>query len=157
MRAELREWIIALSILAFSLFTQFYLIPNQVECLEEFEIQSFSPRFFPGLAAWIITGLAGLLILIRIVHKPPTPTVEKQRLTVLEELKVVGTFVIAIIYLLAFKYIGFILATFLGLGALLSLQGGLRRPFKTVCFNFKKACAQTPNGNFKPYFGSNSC
>jgi len=123
-----REWVIAFAVLAFGLFTIFYLIPAQIEITEEYELKSLSPAFFPRVATWIITGLS-VLLLISLFRSPGHQTKDTRGMTVGDEFRVVIAMVIAVIYVLAFKYMGFIPASCLGLAALFFLQGK-RRPFR---------------------------
>ena len=128
MKRELREWVVAFAILAFGLFTIFYLIPCQIELAEEYELKSLSPAFFPELAAWIITGLSVLLI-ISLYRSLGHVQEDTSEMTMREEFRVITAIMIAVLYVFAFKYVGFIPASCLGLAALFFLQGK-RRPFR---------------------------
>ena len=122
------DWVVAFSILAFSLFTIFYLIPCQIELAEEYELKSLSPAFFPELAAWIITGLS-VLLTISLYRSHGRVQEDTREVTVGEEFRVIIAILIAVLYVFAFKYVGFIPASCLGLAALFFLQGK-RRPFR---------------------------
>ena len=128
MRGIYREWIIAFAILAFSLFTIFYLIPHQIEITEEYELASLSPAFFPRVATWIISGLS-VLLLISLFRSRKHPKEHDRSMTAGDELRVLTAMGIGVLYVLAFKYVGFIPASCLGLAALFFLQGK-RRPFR---------------------------
>jgi hypothetical protein len=132
MKGELREWMIAIVVVAFSVMSLFYLIPTQIEVLEDYALKCVSPRFFPKVATMIIGILGLLLIFVRINpwHKGVPPA--SNMMSPYEELRVVGAFAAAVFFLLVFKYIGFIPAAFLGLVLLLVIQGGLKHPLKTL-------------------------
>ena len=137
MKGIYREWVIAFTILAFSLFTIFYLIPDQIEITEEYELKSLSPAFFPRIATWIITGLSVLLLII-IFRSRKHPKEDTRTMTVGDEFRVLTAMIIAVLYVLAFKYIGFIPASCLGLAALFFLQGK-RRPFRLAFLSVSTA------------------
>jgi hypothetical protein len=126
----LREWIIAVCILFFSLFTVFYLIPSQIEVTEEYELASLSPAFFPEVSASLIAGLS-VLLMISLFRSGGGQREEGTQMTTEDEFRVVVAIGIAAIYVLAFKYMGFIPASILGLGALFWLQGK-RRPLRLI-------------------------
>ena len=129
----LREWIIAIGILFFSLFTIFYLIPSQIEVTEEYELASLSPAFFPEVSASLIGGLSVLLI-ISLFRSRGERREEVTQMTMEDEFRVIAAIGIAAVYVLAFKYMGFIPASILGLGALFWLQGK-RRPLRLILFS----------------------
>lgn len=118
----LREWFIAFGILFFSLFTLFYLIPSQIEITEEYELKSLSPAFFPEVAAAIIAGLS-ILMMISLVRSHGNLDEERPRMTIEEEYRVVAAITISALYVIAFKYVGFIPSSILVLAALFLLQG----------------------------------
>lgn len=126
----LREWIIAVCILFFSLFTIFYLIPSQIEVTEEYELKSLSPVFFPEVSASLIVGLS-VLLMISLFRSRKRHREEIPHMTMGDEFRVITAMAIAVLYVLAFKYAGFIPASCLGLAALFWLQGK-RRPFRLI-------------------------
>jgi magnesium-transporting ATPase (P-type) len=123
-----REWIIAVGIFFFSLFTIFYLIPTQIEDTEEYDLKSLSPVFFPEVSAALIAVLSILLMII-LFRSSRHQGEEIAPITWGDELRVLAAMGIAAVYVLAFKYIGFIPASILGLGGLFWLQGK-RRPLR---------------------------
>lgn len=125
-----RDWIIALMILLFGVFTIFFLIPNQIEVTEDYELKSLSPAFFPQLTAWIITGLS-VLFMISLFRSRGHRQEAALEITWNDEFRVMTAIGIAVLYLLAFKYVGFIPASCLCLAALFWLQG-IRRPLRLV-------------------------
>ena len=131
---NIREWVIALIILSFSLLTLFYFIPTQIEITDEYALRSLSPAFYPELSAWIIAGLSLLLIVKRFRRTAKAGDENGEGLTGNEELRVGAAFVIAIIFALAFKYVGFLPATFLTLILFFVLQG-IKSPFKLLCLS----------------------
>ena len=130
MRGTFRDWIIALMILLFGVFTIFFLIPIQIEVTEEYELKSLSPAFFPQVTAWIITGLS-VLFMISLFRSRGKRQENDLEITWGDELRVLVAIVIALLYLIAFKYLGFIPASCLCLAALFWLQG-MRRPLRLV-------------------------
>ena len=125
MQHRKRELITAVSIMAATLAIIFYVIPNYIDMEEEFELTSLSPAFFPGLAAWIIAALAGLLA-ISVLWQPKKRTVsdedDEEWLSRAEELNAYKSAMVIVVYVLAMKYIGFLIATVLVLAVLLVLQ-----------------------------------
>jgi hypothetical protein len=130
MRGSLREWIIAFVILLFGVFTIYFLIPTQIEVTEEYELKSLSPAFFPLVAAWIVTGLSVILMisLLRSRNRRQEDTLE---ISWNDEFRVIAVIGIAVLYIFAFKYVGFIPASCLCLASLFWLQGK-RRPLGLV-------------------------
>jgi hypothetical protein len=129
-KGVLREWFIAVGILFFSLFTIFYLIPAQIEVTEEYELRSLSPAFFPEVAASIIAGLS-VLFMISLFRSRSFQRSENPQMTWGDEYRVIAAIGISVVYVLAFKYMGFIPASILGLAALFWLQGK-RRPLRLI-------------------------
>jgi len=129
-----REWIIAFIILSFSLLTIFYLIPSQIEITDEYARRSLSPAFYPGVSAWIIAGLSILLILKRFMRKTEGGDENGIGLTGRDELRVGVAFLIALFFAFAFKYVGFLPATFMTLIFFFLLQG-IKSPFKLLCLS----------------------
>ena len=125
-----REWAIAIAILSFGLLTLFYFIPSQIEITEEYELKSLSPAFFPEVAAWIITGLS-ILHMVNLFRSGRTLKSETSALAMADEARVLTAMAIAVLYVLAFKYAGFIPASCLGLAAMFWLQGK-RRPVPLI-------------------------
>lgn len=121
----LREWVIASLILFFSLFTIFYLTPFQIELTEEYELKSLSPAFFPEVVTYVIAGLS-VLLMINLFRSRKHYKDEIQEMTMGDECRVIANIGISAMYLLAFRYIGFIPSSILGLGALFWLQGKRR-------------------------------
>ena len=103
----LREWIIAVCILFFSLLTIFYLIPSQIEVTEEYELKSLSPVFFPEVSASLILGLS-VLLMISLFRSRKRQREEIPHMTMADEFRVITAMAIAVLYVLAFKYAGFI-------------------------------------------------
>jgi len=133
-KGEIREWVIGFIVVTFSAVVLLYIIPNQIEIFEEYEVKSLSPRFFPELAALTI-GILGLALLtMRIKGRPGTAPPRSKMMSRIEELHVVGAFATAVFFLLVFTYIGFIPAAFLSLSALFTIQGGMKRPIRTLAF-----------------------
>jgi hypothetical protein len=130
MKGTYRDWIIAFIILLFGVFTIFFLIPTQIEVTEEYELKSLSPAFFPQLTAWIITGLS-VLFMISLFRSRGHRQEKGLDITWGDEFRVVGAIVISLLYLIAFKYLGFIPASCLCLAALFWLQG-MRQPLRLV-------------------------
>jgi putative tricarboxylic transport membrane protein len=128
MRSTFRDWIIALIILLFGVFTIFFLIPMQIEVTEEYELKSLSPAFFPQVTAWIITGLS-VLFMISLFRSRGHRQEAAPEITWNDEFRVMAAIGISVLYLLAFKYVGFIPASCLCLAALFWLQG-IRRPLR---------------------------
>ena len=129
-KSLLREWVIALSILLLSLFTLFYLIPAQIEITEEYELRSLSPAFFPEVAASIIAGLS-ILFMISLFRSAGFQKEEISQMTRGDEYRVIAAIGISVVYVLAFKYMGFIPSSILGLAALFWLQGK-RQPIRLI-------------------------
>jgi len=129
MRSAFQDWIIALFILLFSLFTYFYLIPAQIEIAEEYDLRSLSPAFFPEVATSIIAGLSILLMISLLRSRRRRENVASQT-NFGDEIRVAAAIGISAAYVIAFKYMGFIPASILVLGALFRLQG--KRFFKLI-------------------------
>ena len=123
MTTNRREWIVALVVLAFGLLTVYYIIPTQVELTDDYELHSLSPAFFPSLAAWMVTFLAGILILKRFRRSPEEDEDKEPELSLRENLRVVAFFGLAFLFVLSFKYLGFPLATGISLLIFFFLQG----------------------------------
>jgi uncharacterized membrane protein YozB (DUF420 family) len=132
MREKTKEITISASIMLLGLVTLFYLIPAQVDVSEDFEVKSLSPAFFPELAAILIVLLSGILIVTWFVHRKDRAENEGLRessgseMTAGEEMRVVGAFIIAALYYLGFKYLGFLISTVICLAGMFLLQGGKR-------------------------------
>jgi len=129
MRSAFQDWAIALFILLFSLFTYFYLIPAQIEIAEEYDLRSLSPAFFPEVATSIIAGLSILLMISLLRSRGRRENIASQT-NFADEIRVVAAIGISAAYVIAFKYMGFIPASILVLGALFRLQG--KRFFKLI-------------------------
>jgi hypothetical protein len=129
-KGHLREWIIAIAIFTFSLFTILYLIPSQIEVTEEYDLKSLSPVFFPEVSAYLI-ALLSILLMVSLFRSGKRPMEEIPYMTRADELRVIAAIGIAAAYVLAFKYMGFIPASILGLGALFWLQGK-RQPLRLI-------------------------
>jgi len=129
-KGHLREWIIAAAIFAFSLFTILYLIPSQIEVTEEYELKSLSPDFFPEVSAYLIAALS-ILLMIRLFRIPGGQKEKIPYMTIGDELRVIASIGIAAVYVLAFKYMGFIPASILVLMAFFWLQGR-RKPLRLI-------------------------
>lgn len=121
----LREWIIAIGIFSFSLFTIFYLIPSQIEATEEYELKCLSPAFFPEMSAVLITGLTVLFMISLLTYRRKRGG-DSPHMTMEDEFRVLAAIGIAVVYVVAFKYMGFIPASILVLFALFRLQGKTR-------------------------------
>lgn len=128
-----RERVTALVVLAAVLLVLIYVIPNHIELGEEYELTGLSPAFFPKLAAWIIAGLAVLLFAMTLVNKKEQEGGEddEEWLSSGEEWNAYKSFLVAIGYLFAMKYVGFLISTVLVLGVLFVLQG-VKRPLKVA-------------------------
>ena len=124
MQYRKREVITAVSILVAALAIIFYVIPNYIDMEEEFELASLSPAFFPNLAAWIIAALAGLLAISALWQpkKAATDNSDEEWLSRTEELNTYKAALVIVGYVLAMKYIGFLISTVLVLAVLLVLQ-----------------------------------
>ncbi|MFH1487435.1 MAG: tripartite tricarboxylate transporter TctB family protein [Pseudomonadota bacterium] len=134
MTSHIREWIIALIPLSFSLLTIFYLIPNQIELTDEYARRSLSPAFYPELSAWIIALLSVLLIIKRFRRPVQRAEEEGAGLSRGEEVRVGIAFVIALFFAFCFAYIGFLPATFFTLILFFILQE-IKKPFKLFCLS----------------------
>lgn len=124
MQYRKREVITAVSILVATLAIIFYVIPNHIDLEEEFELASLSPAFFPNLAAWIIAALAGLLAISTLWEpkKMVTDSSDEEWLSRAEERNAYKAALVIVVYVLAMKYIGFLIATVLALAVLIVLQ-----------------------------------
>ena len=109
----------------------FYVIPNYIDLEEEFELASLSPAFFPLLATWIIAALAGLLAISALWQPKKTATDggDEEWLSRTEELSAYKAAMVIVAYVLAIKYIGFLIATALTLAVLLVLQD-IKKPLQ---------------------------
>ena len=128
-----RELITAVSILVAALTIIFYVIPNYIDLEEEFEMASLSPAFFPMLATWIIAALAGLLAVsaLRLPQKTMIDDDDEKWLSPAEERNAYKAALGIVVYVLAMKYIGFLIATALVLAVLLVLQD-IKKPHHVV-------------------------
>ena len=134
MSIKIKEFIIALVPLVFSLVTLFYFIPTQIELTEEYGRRSLSPAFYPELASWIVAFLS-LLLIVRNLRKPPQSIdIEGTSLDFNEELRVGVSFFIALFFAICFTYIGFLLATFLTLILFFILQG-IKGVLRLLCLS----------------------
>ena len=130
MSEKTKEIVIAFSILALGLVTLFYLIPTQVKVAEDLEIKSLSPAFFPELATVLIIFLSGVLIVTWFIHCTDRDDSDGRRepsrseMTAREELRVLGAFLIAVLYYFGFKYFGFLITSAVCLTGMFLLQGG---------------------------------
>ena len=133
MKYRNREVITAVSILIAALAIIFYVIPNYIDLEEEFELASLSPAFFPLLATWIIAALAGLLAISALWQPKKTATDDgdEKWLSPAEELSAYKAALVIVAYVLAMKYIGFLIATVLVLAVLLVLQD-IKKPHQVV-------------------------
>ncbi|MBN2061892.1 MAG: tripartite tricarboxylate transporter TctB family protein [Deltaproteobacteria bacterium] len=131
-KEEVREWIIALTVVGFSILVLFYLIPTQIGVMEGYDTKSFSPRFYPELITLIIGILGILLVLVRLLPKGRMPPPPSNMMSLVEEVRVVGAFFSAVFFMKMFQYLGFFPGMFLGLTALFTIQGGMKRPLRTI-------------------------
>jgi hypothetical protein len=123
MSITIRECVVGLVLLVFSLLTLFYFIPTQIELTEEYAMRSLSPSFYPELSAWIIAFLGMLLIVRSFRKRSQTSDEEGTSMGPKEELRVGIAFFIALFFAFCFTYLGFLLATFLALILFFILQG----------------------------------
>ena len=133
MQYHKRELITAVSILIAALAIIFYVIPNYIDLEEDFEMASLSPAFFPMLATWIIAALAGLLAISALWQSKKTVTDNdaEEWLSPSEERNAFKAALVIVAYVLAMKYIGFLIATVLVLAVLLVLQD-IKKPHQVV-------------------------
>ena len=133
MQYRKREVITAVSILIAALAIIFYVIPNYIDLEEEFEMASLSPAFFPMLATWIIAALAGLLAVsaLWLPKKTVIDDDDEKWLSRTEERNAYKAALVIVVYVLAMKYIGFLIATVLVLAVLLVLQD-IKKPHHVV-------------------------
>ena len=134
------EKISALSILAGALLVIFYVIPNFIVLDEEYAFISLSPAFFPTLAAWIIAGLAAGQFLLVLVQEKAVPMKRAggEWLSREEEINAYKSALVIIVYVIAMKYLGFLISTPLALAALLLLQN-IKKPVKVVIVSISVA------------------
>ena len=132
-----REKITALSILFGALLVQFFIIPNYIDHTEEYDLVSLSPDFFPSLAVWLITGLAGIYVFYSFSRKKKSagPGNAENWLSPGEEKKAILCCLIIIGYFVAIKFFGFLIATIPVLFVLMFIQG-VRGPIRTACISF---------------------
>lgn len=133
MQHRIRELITAISILAATLVTIFYVIPNHIDLEQEYDLASLSPAFFPNLAAWIIAALAGLHIINTYLQKKKAVTAddEEEWLSPSEELSAYKSAFVIVLYFFAMKYVGFLISTALVLAALFVLQD-IKKPLRVI-------------------------
>ena len=128
-----RELITAISVLVASLAIIFYVIPNNIDLDQEFELASLSPAFFPNLAAWIIAALACLHIVNTLLEKKKAVPGdgEQEWLSPSEERSAYKSAFVIVLYFFAMKYVGFLISTALVLAVLFVLQG-IKKPLRVI-------------------------
>ena len=133
MQYRVRELITAISILVATLVIIFYVIPNNIDLEQEYDLASLSPAFFPNLAAWIIVALACLHIINTLLQKKKTVAAEGEEewLSPPEEFSAYKSAFVIVLYFFAMKYVGFLISTALVLAALFVLQD-IKKPLRVI-------------------------
>ena len=129
-----REKITALSILVGALLVQFFVLPNFIDHTEEYDLASLSPDFFPSLAVWLITALAGVYLFYAFYDKKKSAGPGATWLSSGEMKKALLCCLIIIVYFIAIKFFGFLAATIPVLFVLFLIQG-VKGPVRMVCIS----------------------
>lgn len=120
-----KERIIAASVLISVLIVLFYIIPTYIETSEEYHATGLSPAFFPNIATIFIGALAVLFLSLTFIKRWAHffNSEGESWLSPTEEMKAGLSCAIIVGYLLALKYVGYLIATPPVILGLFFLQG----------------------------------